>query len=486
MTPLPAHKTKIVCTVGPASSSVEMLEKMIRAGMSIARLNFSHGDFEVHRQFVAAVREAGRRAGRRVAILADLPGPKMRVGTFEKEPVLLEPGAPFTLTPDPVAGTAEQVSVTFEPLPEVVKPGDALFLNDGFIQLEVTAVEGRRVRCRVIVGGELRSRKGLNLPGIDLGLSAFTERDHACLKAALAMGVDAVSQSFVETPLDLVAVRNAAADLGHHPFLVAKIERAGALDHLGGILQACDGVMGARGDLGVEVPIERMAVVQKELIRRANAAGRPVITATHMLESMTEHRRPTRAEATDVANAVLDGTDAVMLSGESAMGKFPVESTAMLAGIAAATEPHRSPPPEVAGPDPEGSHPVGLIAHAVRHTLERVDPAAIIVPTHSGFTARNIARHRPRAWILGVSSREDTCQHLLFSSGVWPLLEPDHPSDWRAWARRTLAELDLPGPLALLTEGPSSAHPDGNNRLEFLDLGSGGPRPTGAIFSRPG
>jgi pyruvate kinase len=473
MTPLPAHKTKIVCTVGPASSSVEVLERMIRAGMTIARLNFSHGDFDVHRQFVGAIREAGRRAEKRVAILADLPGPKMRVGTFEKEPVDLVAGAAFTLTPDPVPGTAEGASVTFERLPEVVKPGDTLFLNDGFIQLEVTAVEGRMVRCRVVVGGELRSKKGLNLPGIDLGLSAFTDRDHECLKAALAMGVDAVSQSFVETPLDLEAVRNAAADLGARPFLVAKIERAGALAHLGGILQACDGIMVARGDLGVEVPIERMAVIQKDLIRRANAAGKPVITATHMLESMIEHRRPTRAEATDVANAILDGTDAVMLSGESAMGRFPVESVAMLAGIAAATEPHRTPPPELdPAAVPEAAHAVGLISHAVRHTLERVNPAAVIVPTHSGFTARNIARHRPQAWVLGVSSQEATCQQLLFSSGVWPLLEPEHPDQWRDWARTRLPELGLNGPLALLTEGPSATRPEVNNRLELLDLAS--------------
>ena len=470
MTPLPAHKTKIVCTVGPASSSVEVLERMIRAGMSIARLNFSHGDFEVHRRLVAAVREAGRRAGRRVAILADLPGPKMRVGTFDREPVELVSGASFTLTPDPVPGTAERVSVTFERLPEVVKPGDTLFLNDGFVQLEVIAVAGREVRCRIVVGGEMRSKKGLNLPGLDLGLSAFTERDHECLKAALTMGVDAVSQSFVESPLDLEAVRNAAADLGCRPFLIAKIERAGALNHLGGILQASDAIMVARGDLGVEVPIERMAITQKELIRRANAAGKPVITATHMLESMIEHRRPTRAEATDVANAILDGTDAVMLSGESAMGRFPVESVEMLAGIAAATEPHRTPPPEETGPDPEGIHSIGLIAHAVRHMLDRVTPAAVIVPTHSGFTARNIARCRPRAWVLGVSCREATCQDLLFSYGVWPILEPEHPEDWRAWAKAKVAAMGLEGPLALLTEGPSTKRPEVNNRLELLDL----------------
>jgi pyruvate kinase len=222
-----------------------------------------------------------------------------------------------------------------------VKSGDRLFLNDGLIELEAVKVEGNDVQCKVLVGGELRSRKGLNLPGIDLGISAFTDRDRECLKFAMEQGIDAVSQSFVETEADIMAVRDAAAGMGYHPFIIAKIERAGALDHMDAILQAADGIMVARGDLGVEIPIQQIAVVQKHLMYQANLLGKPVITATQMLESMTDHRRPTRAEATDVANAVLDGTDCVMLSGESAMGKYPVEAVDMLAKIAAAIEPHR-------------------------------------------------------------------------------------------------------------------------------------------------
>ena len=238
---------------------------------------------------------------------------------------------------------AQRASTTFQQLPRVVKPGDRIFLNDGLVQLVVERVVGNDVECTVAVGGELRSRKGLNLPGIDLGISAFTENDRACLEFALKEGVDAVSQSFVERAADIEAVRAAAAKMGAQPFIIAKIERADALAHFDEILAAADGIMVARGDLGVEVPIEEIAYTQKQLIAKANLAGKPVITATQMLESMVSSRLPTRAEATDVANAILDGTDCVMLSGESAMGKFPEEAVTMLAKIAAFTETHRPP-----------------------------------------------------------------------------------------------------------------------------------------------
>ena len=288
-----------------------------------------------------------------------------------------------------------------------------LFLNDGLIQLEVTRVSGDEVECRVVVGGELRSRKGLNVPGIDLGISAFTERDRECLKFALEHGVDAVSQSFVESAADLEAVRDAARALGGAPPLIlAKIERSRALDRVDEILAAADGLMVARGDLGVEVPIERMAVLQKMLIRKAVRAGKPVITATQMLESMTVSRQPTRAEATDVANAILDGTDCVMLSGESATGKFPVEAVRTLARIAAATEPHRDRlaigdrlraiTPEMIGSVAD------LFALSVETLMECSSPAAVVVPTRSGATARSIGRFRLPVWIAApTESRGD-------------------------------------------------------------------------------
>jgi len=472
--PFPANKTKIVCTIGPASDSAEVLEKMIRAGMNVARLNFSHGDFAGHAATVDKIRSASRAVNRRVAIMADLPGPKMRIGELKEEPVELNSGDPFTLTTEDIIGDQRRVSVSFSRLTRTVKPQDKLFINDGLVELEVVKVSGNDVHCIVLVGGILRSRKGLNLPGIDLGISAFTNRDHECLKFAMEHGVDAVSQSFVESGEDIRAVRKAARDLGHEPFIIAKIERAGARNHIDEILEAADGVMIARGDLGVEIPIEKMPVAQKLLMRKANLAGKPAITATQMLESMTHSRRPTRAEATDVANAILDGTDCVMLSGESALGEFPVDATAMLAKIAAAIEPHLTVNPIkgklISRRENDDIHLADLIALSVETTLQRITPPTVIVPTRSGATARSITRFRLPVWITAFSRIEKTCQDLMFSYGVLPICEPEHPDDWKQWARNWLQTIGEVGNLVVLTEGPSKKHPNRNNRMEILDL----------------
>ena len=471
---LPPNKTKVVCTIGPASESPEVMEQMIRAGMNVARLNFSHGDFDSHRRVIERLRAASPAVGRRVAIMADLPGPKMRIGQIAGEPVTLAPGDPFTLTTEDVAGDARHASVTFTRLPQAVKPGNTLFLNDGVIQLEVLRVEGCRVACRVLVGGELRSRKGLNLPGIELGVSAFTERDREWLQFAAGAGVDAVSQSFVESGADIAAVRQAASALGYQPFLIAKIERSRALEHLDSILEASDGIMIARGDLGVEIPIEQIAVVQKRLMRQANLAGKPVITATQMLESMIENRRPTRAEATDVANAILDGTDCVMLSGESAMGKYPVDAVAMLAKIATAVEPFR---PgyrvrEALRAVAQGSTvtPGDLLAMTIESALERMSPAAVIVPTRTGTTARRFARQRLPVWVTAISASESICQGLQFSYGVYPEHLAEDPEDWKQFARAWMRAHEVTGNLVILIQGPSAKHPDDNFRMEIMDL----------------
>jgi pyruvate kinase len=470
----PTNKTKIVCTIGPASDSPATLQRMILAGMNVARLNFSHGDFQSHRETIEKIRAAAEEVGKRVAIMADLPGPKMRIGELAEEPVELKPDDPFTLTTEEIVGDAARVSVSFSRLPETVRPGNRLFINDGYIQIEVKEVIGQDVHCKVIVGGQLRSRKGLNLPGIDLGISAFTDHDHECLKFALDNGVDAVSQSFVEIAEDITAVRQAAAAMGHDPFIIAKIERAGARNHINDILKAADGIMIARGDLGVEIPIEQIAVAQKQIMRAANMAGKPVITATQMLESMTTNRRPTRAEATDVANAILDGTDCVMLSGESAMGQYPVESVSMLARIAAAIEPYRNSMPIreafQSSLQDDQVRMIDLIAMSVETTLKRITPPTVIVPTHSGATARSIARFRLPVWITAVSSQTKTCRDLLFSYGVFPVCEPDHPENWRSWTKSWLASQGLNGDLVVLTEGPSAKRPDRNIRMEIIDL----------------
>jgi pyruvate kinase len=362
--------------------------------------------------------------------------------------------------------------MSFERLPEVVKPGNRLFLNDGLVQLEVESVSGNDVHCKVIVGGELSSRKGLNLPGIDLGISAFTEHDRACLKFALEQGVDAVGQSFVETPADIETVRAAAQSFGKHPFIIAKIERAGALQHYEEILKVADGIMVARGDLGVEVPIQEIAVTQKELIAHANMAGKPVITATQMLESMVSNRLPTRAEATDVANAILDGTDCIMLSGESAMGKYPEAAVRMLASIAAVTEARR-PPATVEGlrAISRAHKPTTAtegIASVVEHALESVPCAAVVVPTRTGATARMISRFKPDVWILACCRNTDVCQALAFSYGVHAFPISDEPINWRAFTTDWLREHNIPGLIAILVAGPSYRDPNANHRIEFM------------------
>jgi len=471
---LPPHKTKIIATIGPASSSGEVMAAMLEAGMNVARLNFSHGDFPTHARVIRDLRSASEATGRRLAIMADLPGPKMRIGQLADEPVELRPGGRFTLTTRDIVGGVDGASVTFARLPLVVRPGARLFLNDGLIQVEVEEVDGADVRCRVVVGGELRSRKGLNLPGIDLGMAAFTARDLECLRFALEQGVDMVSQSFVGSATDLGLLRAAADELGFNPFVIAKVERATALDHLDEILGAADGVMVARGDLGVETPIERIALVQKRLIRKAYVLGKPVITATQMLESMVSSRRPTRAESTDVANAILDGTDAVMLSAESAMGAYPVESVAMLARIAGEVEPHRDRLTQrevfrAARPELDISN-VDLVATAVVRTFELAEPSAVAVPTVSGTTARSVARFRLPVWVVAVSPHRSTCQVLQLSYGVHAVHLAEPPQDWSDWARVFLAEAGVDGRLALLTEGPSSRNPRANNRMEIIDL----------------
>ena len=471
---LRANKTKIVATIGPACESLAAMERMIGAGMNVARLNFSHGDFAGHKKNIENLRRAAVNVGERVAIMADLPGPKMRIGKLAVEPIELKPDDTFTLTTEDIVGDERRVAVTFKRLPEAVTPGNMLYLNDGLIEIEVLKVAGREVHCRVVVGGELRSSKGLNLPGIDLGIGAFTDRDRECLKFALEHGVDAVSQSFVETADDIFAVREAADELGGRPFVIAKIERSGALDHLDEILQAADGIMIARGDLGVEIPIEGMAAAQKHIMHQANLAGKPVITATQMLESMTTNKRPTRAEATDVANAILDGTDCVMLSGESAMGAYPVEAVAMLAKIATAIEPHRPgyrarEALTVAGSEGEASA-ADLVALSVENMLGRMSAAAVLVPTYTGATARKVTRFRLRVWIAAITPQEAICQQLQFSYGVCPVHEPDYPNNWRSYARRWLQQQGVAGKLVLLTETASARRPEVNSRIEIIEL----------------
>ncbi|MFH2011326.1 MAG: pyruvate kinase [Pseudomonadota bacterium] len=471
---LASNKTKIVCTIGPASDSTEIMLQMLHAGMNIARLNFAHGDFAWHKKAINNLRSAASIAGKRLTIMADLPGPKIRIGQLADEPITLNQGDAFTLTTNNIIGNRQRVFVPFPSLPKIVKPGNVLFLNDGIIQLKVVRINGNEIHCRLLVGGELHSHKGLNMPGIDLDISAFTENDHNCLRFALENGIDAVSQSFVETSADIDAVRKASADIGHYPFIIAKIERSGALLHIDEILKSADGIMIARGDLGVETPIERIALIQKQLICKAKPFGKPVITATQMLESMVSYDRPTRAEVTDVTNAIFDGTDCVMLSEESAMGRFPVEAVKMLARIAVATEQSRADfHVRELLPDYDRSsdyHLVDIISRNVYHTAFQLAPAAVIVPTVTGYTARMISRFKLPMWIVAVNPEEATCNGLQFSYGVSPVCAPLHSANWKTFIQRLMQSEGVSDGLVVLTEGPTQDNTKTNPRLEIIDL----------------
>jgi pyruvate kinase len=466
-------KTKIVCTIGPASRARDTMTAMIEAGMNVARLNFAHGTFDEHAAIIADVRVAARTTGRRVAVLADLPGPKLRIGRLAEQPVELERGRAFTLEAGAFTGDATRASTTFEGLPRAVKPGDTIFLNDGLIQLVVRAVQDAAVRCEVAVGGPLLSNKGINIPDVDLGIDAFTERDRKCLAFALEQGVDAVSQSFVQGAEDVRAVRDAARRAGRDIPVFAKIERAQALRRIDEILAAADGVMVARGDLGVEIPIESIAAAQKQLIEQANRLAKPAITATQMLLSMVDNRRPTRAEVTDVANAILDGTDCVMLSEESAIGAHPVEAVRMLSRIARVTEaqvrPRLEPQPDLAA---AAGATQALVAASVADMAVRVRPVGILVPTHGGTMVRRIARYRLPAWITAVSAAEATCQALQFVHGVEVVHQVEPPNSWYAFARAHFEDRakGRAGARILLTEDVESAEGPSVSRLELVEL----------------
>ncbi|MGD2078764.1 MAG: pyruvate kinase [Chloroflexota bacterium] len=471
---LPDKKTKIVCTIGPASESVEVLRELVLAGMNIARINFAHGNADAHREVIRHIRLVAEETGHRVAIMADLPGPKMRIGAIEPDPLILERGQPFTLAAGDFTGNKTRASITFDDLAKAVKEGDRIFINDGLVKLGVEKVVGDEVRCQVLIGGELRSNKGVNFPGIDLGISAFTENDHDWLFFAAAEGVDAVSQSFVTKPTDIMDLRAAAAAMDYKPFIIAKIERSGALEHLNEILATADGIMVARGDLGVEIPIERIAMVQKRLINRANLLGKPVITATQMLESMTYNTRPTRAEATDVANAILDGTDCVMLSGETAVGEYPLATVEVMAKIAREAEPHCDGDKivdyeQVAGINGQ-IDTNNLVSMSVYVATQTHDTVAVITPTLSGHTARMVGRFRLPLPIIAISPNVSTCQELQFSFGVCAIHLEERPENWERYARDWLDESNLEGDLALLTLGSGTGNVGSSNHVVFIDL----------------
>ena len=419
-------RTKIVCTIGPASRSEEVLEKMMRAGLDVVRINFSHGTHEEHGEVIRRVREIARRLGRPIAILQDIAGPKIRIGEIAGGSVVLETGQDFVLTEQDGVGDKERVAVHFHGLAKVVHVGDGLLLSDGALELEVVRIDGVDIHCRVVNGGVLSSRKGVNLPSRSTGIPILNDKDRADILFGLQQGVDYIGLSFVRTADDVAEVRAYIESLGFKDVhLVAKIEKPEALANIDAIIAAVDAVMVARGDLGVEIPFERVPLAQMMIIRKANLAGRPVITATQMMASMVSSPRPTRAEVTDVASAIFDGTDAVMLSEETAMGAYPVTAVEAMERVARETEeyiPYRKWAWLV---DEEQLHSAKTdesVARAACSLAEDIEAKAIVAVTTTGNTARLVAKFRPPRTIIVPTANEKTYRRLAMVYGVEPYL----------------------------------------------------------------
>lgn len=418
-------KSKIVCTIGPASQSEEQLRGLIQAGADVIRLNFSHGTQEEHAEVIARVRRIAEQLSVPVAILQDLAGPKVRIGTFTNGSVTLDAGASFTLTTRPIVGTQQAVSVSYAQLPQEVKPGDILLLADGAVILEVQQVTAEDIHCYVVVGGTLSAHKGVNCPSGLFYLPILSTKDLADLQFGIDHQLDYVGLSFVRTAEDIHVAKSAIVQRGSHIPIIAKIETQAALGHIDEIITAADGVMVARGDLGIETPFARVPLVQKQIIAKANQQAKPVITATQMLWSMVNAPRPTRAEAADVANAVIDGTDALMLSEETAIGRYPVQAVQAMAAIAHEAE--QTPLPFNTREDRREvfiPSEAELMAQAACHIAAARTLEAIITVTLEGTSARLVAKYRPSQPILAATPRVDTYRRLALIRGITPLLLP--------------------------------------------------------------
>lgn len=417
------RRTKIVCTIGPASDSEEVLAKLMDVGMNVARLNFSHGTLEQHHTVIQRIRKIAEQKSKPIAILQDLAGPKIRVKDFKDGLVNLTPGETFTLTTQDIAGDKLRASVTYPKLPNEVKAGDPILLADGSIQLQVKKTDATNVVCEVVVGGELSSKKGINLPGSSLSVEALTTKDHKDLKFGLEHNVDYVAMSFVRRREDIQQITKIMKETKKQVPIIAKIEKHEAMENIDEILEAVDGLMVARGDLAVETPLESVPLAQKMLIRKSNQAGKPVITATQMLKSMVDNPRPTRAEANDVANAVIDGTDAVMLSEETTIGEFPVEAVETMARIVEVTESSKQVEHQRFKHDYTAATSVAhAVSHAAYQMARDLKAAAILTPTQSGSTARMVSSYRPDHVIIALSPDETVVRRLNLIWGVYPFL----------------------------------------------------------------
>jgi pyruvate kinase len=466
-------RTKIVCTIGPASRSPEMLRELVRSGMNVARLNFSHGDLNVHAENVARIHRASEELDRPVAILMDLQGPKLRVGEMEGNGVVLSQGEQVTLTTRPILGHSGEIPVQYQSLPQLAERGDRILMDDGLLEVIVLGVDATEIHTKVVTGGLLTSNKGMNLPHAHSSISAITEKDRSDLEFAVAHQADWIALSFVRTAKEVLDLRTLIAgesSLGRPIPVIAKIEKPEAVENIDAIIEAANGIMVARGDLGIESAPEGVPLIQKMIIKKCNDAGVPVITATQMLDSMIRNPRPTRAEASDVANAILDGTDALMLSGETAAGEYPLQSLQTMVRIAQRTEAdifhmHSSLPVR----PPQTRDIAEAVSHSACETARHLDATAIITPTASGHTARMVAKYRPPMPIIAVTPSPGTRRRICLLWGVHPLLAKRTDNTDELLADAVAAArchgYVQPGDLVVITAGAAGSAPLSTNLI---------------------
>jgi pyruvate kinase len=467
------RRAKIVCTLGPATSSPERVRGLVEAGMDVARLNFSHGTHAEHEQVYDQVRRNADAAGRAVAVLADLQGPKIRLGRFEDGPHEWRTGDSVIITGDDVLGTKDRVSCTYRKLPHEVHPGDRLLIDDGRVAVEVSAVSGNDIRCLVVEGGPVSNNKGISLPNVAVSVPALSEKDADDLRFALGLGVDLVALSFVRSPDDIKLVHALMHDMGVHRPVLAKVEKPEAVTHLDGIIEAFDGIMVARGDLGVELPLDEVPLVQKQAVQLCRENAKPVIVATQMLDSMIENSRPTRAEASDVANAVLDGADALMLSGETSVGRFPVLAVSTMARIIATTEAGSIGVPRLQH-DPR-THG-GALTVAASQIARMIGAKALVAFSQTGDTVRRLSRLHCELPLLAFTPVPDVRWRLALSWGVETFLMPfvEHTDDMFRQVDQALLGLGRanPGDYVVIVAGSPPGTPGSTNTLRVHQLGS--------------
>ncbi|GIO88464.1 pyruvate kinase [Paenibacillus faecis] len=417
------RKTKIVCTIGPSSESLDNTKKLIMAGMNVARLNFSHGDFEEHGNRIKTIRQASEELGKSIAILLDTKGPEIRTGKLKEEPIELVQDEFITLTTEEILGDKDRISITYKELPGDVEVGSTILIDDGLIGLTVVDIQGTEIKCRIVNGGTIKSKKGVNVPGVNISLPGITEKDANDIIFGIEQGIDFIAASFVRKASDVLEIRQLLErHNATHIQIISKIENQQGVDNLDEILEVSDGLMVARGDLGVEIPAEDVPLVQKRMIEKCNRVGKPVITATQMLDSMQRNPRPTRAEASDVANAIFDGTDAIMLSGETAAGKYPVESVLTMSRIAEKAESaleYRE--IFIKQSNAQQTTVTEAISQAVANSALDLNAKAIITSTETGYTARMVSKYRPKAPIIAVTTEDQTLRRLALNWGVTPV-----------------------------------------------------------------